>query len=60
MSISMAVGTNVVEGTAPLAAAASPYVLTAAGALVTGGLDVVAYNALSDERAAIRQGKCKP
>jgi hypothetical protein len=55
-----AVLTNIIEGTAPLAAAAAPYLVRGTGYLAAAGLDIVAGKALYDELAAIRKGTCKP
>ncbi len=55
-----AVATNVVTGTAPLAAAAAPYVVRVGGYFAAGAFDYVLGKALISEFAAIKNGKCKP
>ena len=55
-----AVATNVVTGTAPLAAAAAPYVVRVGGYLAAGAFDYVLGKVLISELAAIKNGQCKP
>lgn len=52
-----AVLTNVITGTAPLAAAAAPYVVTVGGYFAVGTFDYALGNALFKEVAAI-MGSC--
>jgi hypothetical protein len=49
-----------IPDTAPLAAAAAPYVVKVGGYAALLGLDVVVGKALYDELAAIKKGQCKP
>jgi RHS repeat-associated protein len=55
-----AVATNIVTGTAPLAAAAAPYVVTVGGYAVLAGLDVLLFKGVADELSAALKGQCKP
>jgi hypothetical protein len=55
-----AVATNLITGSAPLAAAAAPYVVTVGSYFAVGGLDYVLGKGLYNEIAAIRKGACKP
>jgi RHS repeat-associated protein len=55
-----AVATNIITGTAPLAAAAAPYVVRTGGYFALGAFDYVLGKALISEIAAIKNGQCKP
>jgi hypothetical protein len=55
-----AVATNVISGTAPLAAAAAPYVVRAGGTLAVGLFDVALLKGVADELRAALKGQCKP
>ena len=55
-----AVSTNIITGTAPLALAASPYVVRVGGYAVLAGFDALLYKGVADEVAAIKKGQCKP
>ena len=55
-----AVATNVIAGTAPLAAAAAPYVVTVGGYFAIGGFDYLLGKGLIQELTAIKNGQCKP
>lgn len=55
-----AVLTNVISGTASLAAAAAPYVAKGGGYTALGLFDYALGQALYNEVAAIEKGQCKP
>lgn len=55
-----AVATNIITGTAPLAAAAAPYVVRVGGYAVLAGFDALLFKGVADEEPAIKKGQCKP
>jgi hypothetical protein len=55
-----AVATNIITGTAPLAAAAAPYVVKVGAYFTVGAFDALLLNGLVAEVKAIKSGQCKP
>ncbi len=55
-----AVLTNVITGTAPLAAETAPYVVKGGVYTAFALFDAVLFKGVADELAAIKKGQCKP